>query len=154
MMSALGTTNVTVVNVTFTSATSGNYVWSSENDSGSGTMAFSRVSNLVPETLAGKTIQIYQGSTLISTIILGTDGTFTSTNKNGSHYGTYALTQFSPTVAILQSYFNDPHDAGGEQCLELTFTSATAGQVIGSYYDNPTYGNNPADIGVGTFEIK
>ena len=62
MMSALGTTNVTTFNLSFTSASGGNCAWSNENGSGSGTMTLSRVSNLVPASLAGHTLHIYQGN--------------------------------------------------------------------------------------------
>ena len=154
MMSALGTTNVTTMNLIFTSATTASYAWTNENDSGSGTMKFSQVANLVPASLGGDTLRIYKGKTLISTMVLANDGTFNSTNNSGGHYGTYVFAQYSPTVGILQSNFNDPDNAGGEQFLELIFTSATTGQGFGSYYDNPTYGGNPDDADLGTFKIQ
>lgn len=154
MMSALGTTNVTTMNLTFTSATTAIYVWTNENDSGSGTMKFSQVDNLVPASLGGDTLRIYKGNTLISTMVLANDGTFNLTNNSGSQYGTYAFAQYSPTIGIVQSTFNDPSNAGGEQFLELIFTSATAGQEFGSYYNNPTYGSNPDDGALGTFKIQ
>ena len=62
MLSRLGTTNVTTVNLTFISATSANCAWTNENGSGTGTMTFSQVSNLVPATLAGETIQYYSSN--------------------------------------------------------------------------------------------
>ena len=37
--------------------------------------------------------------------------------------------------------------------MELTFTSATTGQVADSYYGNPAYGSNPDVKGLGTFKI-
>ena len=154
MMSALGTTNVTTMNLTFTSATTANYAWTNENDSGSGTMKFSQVDNLVPASLGGDTLRIYKGKTLISTMVLANDGTFNSTNNSGSQYGTYVFTQYSPTVGILQSNFNDPNDAGNVQFMELIFASATAGQEFGSDYDNPTYGSNPDNGALGTFKIQ
>ena len=154
MMSALGTTNVTTMNLTFASATTASYAWTNENNSGSGTMKFSQVENLVPASLGGDTLRIYKGRTLISTIVLANDGTFNSTNNSGGHYGTYTFAQYSPTVGILRSNFNDPSDAGDEQFLELIFTSATAGQGFGSYYDNPIYGSNPDDADLGTFKIQ
>jgi len=154
MLSALGITNVTTMNLSFTSATTASYTWTNENDSGSGTMIFSPVANLAPASLGGDTLKIYKGKTLITTIVLANDGTFNATNNSGGHSGTYAFSQYSPTVGILQSNFNDPGDAGGEQFLELIFTSATAGQVFGSYYDNPAYGGNPDDGALGTFKIQ
>ena len=80
MFSALGVTNVTTVNLTFTSANGASYAWTNENDSGTGTMTITPISNLVPASLAGKTVQIYQYTTLATTIALASDGTFTSTN--------------------------------------------------------------------------
>jgi hypothetical protein len=155
MMSALGTTNVTTVNLTFTSATSGNYAWSSENDSSSGTMTFSQVSNLVPATLAGKTVQLYRNGVAGAVKNYGSDGTFTSIEANSyTHYGTYTFTQYSPTVAIIQGNYTDPDEAGAVEYIELTFTSAIAGQVFGCYYGNPTCGGNPDDTGLGTFKVK
>ena len=34
------------------------------------------------------------------------------------------------------------------------YTSATGGRVFYGYYKNPTYGSNPNDIHLGTFEVK
>jgi len=153
MLSALGVTNVTVWNVTFTNPTTATYVWTNAPDSGAGTMTILPVGNLVPATLAGKTIKIYQGTALISTIVLNTGGTFNSTNKNGSHNGTYDFVQYSPTVVILHQDFTDGSNAGGSQYLELNFSSTTAGQAFGSYYDQPAYGGSPNDTAVGTFTI-
>jgi len=158
MMSALGTTNVTTVELRFTSATTANYAWSSEHDSGSGTMTFSQVSNLVPATLAGKTVQFNVNNVAGVVKHYGSDGTFTSIEANGStHYGTYTFTQYSPIVAIIQGNYTDPDEAGAVEYAELTFTSANAGRVYGCYYGNPTYGSNPDEVGgggVATFELK
>jgi hypothetical protein len=155
MMSWLGTTNVTTVNITFTSATGGSYSWSSGNDSGSGTMTFSHVSNLVPATLGGRTVQVIANSKVLVTSTLANDGTFNSVEVNGdTHYGTYTLTQYSPTVAILQLIHTDPDEAGAVTYAEMTFTSATGGQVFNSYYGNPAYGSNPDEADLGTFKIK
>ena len=156
MASALGTTNVTTVDLTFTSATTANYAWSSENDSGSGTMTFSHVSNLVPVSLAGHTLHVNDGNgAVIAAVTLDNDGTFTKRNPNGgTYYGTYTFTQYSPTVAILQLNHTDPSEAGALEYIELNFTSATSGNGFGCYYINPVYGSNPDALGMGTFEIK
>ena len=154
MLSALGTTNVTTVNLTFTSVNTANYVWTNDNESGSGTMTFSPVSNLVPATLAGKTVQIFAKTTLITTIAFANDGTFTKTNSNANYYGNYTFTQYSPTVAIIQLNHTDPNEYGAAEYLEFDFTSATAGQGFGSYYTSPIYGSNPDDFGLGTFKLK
>ncbi len=156
MASALGTTNVTTVDLTFTSSTTANYAWSSENDSGSGTMTFSHVSNLVPASLAGHTLHVNDGNgAVIAAVTLDNDGTFTKRNPNGNtYYGTYTFTQYSPTVAILQLNHTDPSEAGALEYIELNFTSATSGNGFGCYYGNPVYGSNPDDLGMGTFQLK
>jgi uncharacterized repeat protein (TIGR03803 family) len=150
MMSAFGTTNVTTVNLTFTSVTSGNYAWSSENDSGSGTMAFSQVSNLVPASLAGKTLTARN-----TEIALVGDGTFTET-KAGSvaGNGNYTFTQYSPTVGILQLNWTDINDTGDVAYVEVTFTSSTNINVAQSWYANPSFGSYPDDWGLATGTIK
>ena len=110
----------------------------------------------MPATLAGETIQFYNtNGTAAGTISFIDDGTFTQT-KAGSvtGLGTYAFTQYSPTVAIMQQNFTDPNDAGAVSYAEMTYTSATGGRVFYGYYKNPTYGSNPNDIHLGTFEVK
>ena len=151
MLSRLGTTNVTTVNLTFISATSANCAWTNENGSGTGTMTFSQVSNLVPATLAGETIQYYSiAGRAIAATTLDTDGTYTNIEANGgTGSGTYTFTQYSPTVVIFEATSND----GSVTYDELTFTSATTGQVADSYYGNPAYGSNPDVKGLGTFKI-
>ena len=119
-------------------------------------MTFSTVSNLVPATLAGKTLQIYQNGALVATSTFGSDRTFNEIDANGHiHYGTYTLTQYSPTVGIVQAIHTDLDEAGALSYTELTFTSTTAGQAVSSYYSNPAYGRNPdAGEGPGTFKLK
>ena len=150
MMSALGTTNVTAVNLTFTSLTAGNYAWSNGTGSGSGTMTFSRVSNLVPASLAGKTLTARN-----TKIAFAGDGTFTE-SKAGSlvGYGTYTFTQYSPTVAMLQLNWTDPNDAGAVAYVEMTFASATNINIAQSWYSNPSFGSYPDDWGLATGTIK
>jgi hypothetical protein len=156
MLSWLGTTNVTTVNLTFTSATSANCAWTNENDSGTGTMTFSQVSNLVPASLAGETIQTYESNGAAGAVItFNTGGTFNETEGGGgTGFGTYTFTQYSPTVAIIQQDYSDANDAGAVGYAELTFTSATAGRAFHSFYQNPTYGSNPDVKGLGTFKVK
>jgi uncharacterized repeat protein (TIGR02543 family) len=154
MLNALGVTNVTTMGLTFTGPSSAGYTWTNQNNSGAGTMTFSPVSNLVPATLAGRMVQIFAKTTLVTTIALNNDGSFNATNSAGGHYGTYDLAQFTPTVAVLHQNFTDPTDAGGDQYLVLTFTTTNAGSAFGSYYGNPAYGSNPSDIGVGTFKVQ
>ena len=146
MMSALGTTNVTTVNMTFTGAAAANYSWSTATDSGSGTMTFSHVNNLVPATLAGRTT--LARNTLMA---YAGDGTFTET-KAGSlaGNGTYAFTQFSPTVGILQLNFADANEAGAVAYVELTFTPSTTIHIAQSWYANPAFDSYPDDWGLAT----
>jgi hypothetical protein len=153
MLSWLGTTNITIVNLTFTSATAANYAWSNGTDSGFGTMTFSRVSDLVPATLAGKTLAARN-----STIAFAGNGTYTEppspNNGNVQGYGTYTFTQYSPTVAILQLNRTGSNYAGAVVYVELTFTSLTNINIAQSWYTNPLFGSNPDDWGLATGTIK
>ena len=156
IMSALGTTNITTIDLTFTGAATANYAWSSVNGSGSGTATFSRLDNIVPATLAGDTIQFYNSNgSKAGTDVFNSDGTFTQT-KNGvsTGLGTYEFIQYSPTVAIIQQNFTDANDLGALAYAEVTFTSATAGSVFYSYYLNPVNGGAPDDIHWGTFKTQ
>lgn len=156
MMSGLGVTNFTTMNLTFTNDTTAHVTWTDNITSGSGTMSFSPVANVVPVSLAGSTVQLYKGDgTKLSAITLGIDGTFNQTNSLNGHtaYGTYTITQYSPTVAILQENFTDPTDAGAVNYGELDFTSTTAGYGCGSYYSTPTYDSNPAPFVLANFKI-
>jgi len=156
MLSALGTTNVTTVNLTFTGVTTANYAWTNDNESGSGTMTFSPVSNLVPASLAGRTIQFNNSNgSAAGTESLANDGSFTQTKAGivtGS--GTWTLTQCSPTVAIFQQNFTDSGEAGAVSYAEMTFTGTTTGTVFYSYYLNPALGINPDHFHFGTFKIQ
>jgi hypothetical protein len=156
MLSWLGTTNVTDVDVTFTSASGGSLTFWSENDSGTGPMTLSHVSNLVPATLAGRTIQFYKTPGVVEvTMNFTNDVSFTET-KAGivTGYGTYTLTQYSPTAAIIQQNYTDPGDSGAVSYAEVVFTSATAGRAFHSFYQSPVYGSNPDDSGLGTFKVQ
>jgi hypothetical protein len=155
MFSWLGTTNVTTVDLTFTSDTGGKYAWTNENGSGSGTMTFSRVSNLVPASLAGETVQVYKSNGALETsITFAGGGTFTQTNAGADYFGTYSFSQYSPAAAIVQLKHTDPDDYGAVEYWEFDFTTAAAGNGFGSYYPNPAYGRNPDSTGVGAFKLK
>jgi hypothetical protein len=114
------------------------------------------VSNLVPATLAGETIQTYESNgTAASTISFTDAGTFTRTDQDGEKLsGTYTFTQYSPTVAILQLNDTDASDLGEIAYVEMTFTSTTSGQVFYSNYKNPAYDSYPDDIHLGTFKVQ
>ena len=113
MMSALGTTNVTTVNLTFTSTTSANYAWLTQSDSGSGTMTFSRVSNFVPASLAGKTVELKSSTGGGGpTLTYQAGGTFIRTQNGNTNWGNYTFTQYSPAVGIIQMNFTDPTEGG------------------------------------------
>jgi len=155
MFSGLGTTNVTTVNLTFTSATSGSYAWTNGNNSGLGTMTLKLVTNLVPASIAGMTMTV-RGSVFT----FAADGTFiepaSANNGETPGYGTYTFTQYSPTVAILQLNYNDPRDnyLGAVAFVELTFTTATSVNIAQSWYANPLLGSNPDNWGQATGTIK
>jgi hypothetical protein len=155
MMSALGTTNVTTIYLTFTKTTAGTCTWTNGNDSGTATLTFSQVKDLVPASLAGKTLTA-RGSV----IIFAADGTYinpaSANNGEVPDYGTYAFTQYSPTVAILQLNSNDPMDNyyGAVAYLETTFTSSSNINIAQSWYQNPSFGAYPDDWGQATGTIK
>jgi hypothetical protein len=156
MLSALGTTNVATLNLTFTSDTSADYAWTNKDDSGTGTMTLAPVSNSVPDSLGGKTVQFYgSGGSVGPTINFTNNGTTFTQTKSGvvEAYGTYTFTQYSPTVAILELDFADPDEVGAISYVELTFTSATAGQLFYTYYLTPAYDGVPIVTRLGTFKI-
>jgi hypothetical protein len=153
MMAALGSTNVTTVSLTFTGPATATLAWTNETSSGSGTMTIARASHLVPTSLAGKTLRL-NSSSGGPTITLNADGTFTQTQQGRTHSGNYTFTQSSPTVGILEQDFTDATEDGARAYVEMVFTSAAGGTGYGCYYQNPNYGSNPDDAGVGIFTIQ
>jgi hypothetical protein len=154
MLSWLGTSNYTTVNITFTSSTAASCVVSNSDGLGSATIALSHVNNLVAATLAGKTVHASDGGkgTVIS---FDGNGTFTET-KSGivTGTGTYTFMQFSPTIAIVEQVYVTGSDQGALSVAEVIFTSSTGGRVYHSFYQNPTEGANPDNTGMGTFTIQ
>ena len=57
-------------------------------------------------------------------------------------------------MAIIQQTYTDTNDLGAVSYAEVIFTSATGGRVFHSFYQNPAYGTNPNDSGVGTFTVQ
>jgi len=153
MMSALGVTNVTTVYLTYTSANNASFDWTNDNGSGSGTMVLTHASDLVPVTLVGKTLKL-NASGGGPTLTFASDGTFARTQGSNSSTGTYTFIQYSPTVGIIVQNYTDVSEAGALGYIELNFTSTTAGNGFGCYYQTPAYGNNPDDSGVGSFTLK
>ena len=124
MLSALGTTNVSTLNLMFTSVTSANYAWTNESSSGSGTMTFVHVSPLAPATLAGKTLSVIGGKQRRDYLrqrrnVRENHGG----HSNGS--GTYTFTPYSPTVGIVEMTYTDANNQGVIDFFEMTFTSLT-----------------------------
>jgi hypothetical protein len=156
MLSWLGTTNFEAMNILFTSKTAATLVMTNETDTMTASVTFSHVNNLVPATLGGKTVQTFKSNgTAGSVITFDNDGTFTEAEGGGgTGSGTYTFTQYSPTVAIIQQNYTNPSDAGAISYAEVIFTSATAGRAFHSFYQNPAYGSNPDDSGLGTFKVK
>ena len=154
MLSALGTTNVTSLGLMFTSATTANYAWTNDSGTGTGTLTLSTVSNLVPATLAGRTVTLYNNNRASVVKNYANDGTFTSVESNGaSHQGTYTFTQYSPTMAVIQGNYTGD-ELGAIEYIELDFTATTGGRGYGCYYGSPACGSNPDDTGAGKFTIK
>lgn len=161
MMSALDTTNVSIINVTFTSATSANCTWTNDNVPGSATLTLSHVKNLMPASIAGRTAKISVKGTPVTTVGFDSGGNFESSvvisSTTYTSTGTYTFTQYSPTVAVLKRVWTAPANVVGDvQYAEAIFTSTTDGDIFGSYYNslNLNLGSNPNVIGLGTFTTK
>ena len=107
----------------------------------------------MPTSLAGKILRL-NSSSGGPTITLNADGTFTQTQQGRTHSGNYTFTQYSPTVGILEQDFTDATEDGARAYVEMVFTSAAGGTGYGCYYQNPNYGSNPDDAGVGIFTIQ
>lgn len=150
IMQDLGGTNHSGVNITFTSATSGMCAWRSgrtgTEEKGTGTWTLSRVSDLAPATLAGKSFTATNNAT-ISTFAFTDAGTFTEARTDSpSASGTYTFTKYSPTVAILGMTYTSG-DGQGILNMEMIFTTSTNATIFGSYYRNPALFSYPDTFG-------
>jgi len=162
MFSALGATNTTTLNLTFTSATTANCTWTNGPSSGAGTLTLSPVTELAPATVAGMTVHIQYGPNFQrgATIVFYDDGKWQRTEQNGNTLsGVYAWITFSPTVAILQFNDTDSRNTSSDHLgeltyVEVTFTSATGGQFFNANYYNPTDETNPDDTKWGSFTMQ
>lgn len=154
MLSWLNSSNYTDLTITMTSSTAGTCVMTSAQGTGSATFTLAHVNNLVPASLAGKAIQFTPHNGVSSGTIMAyaADGTFTD-SKAGTVQGsgTYTVTQYSPTVAIIQHNYTD---TGALVYVEANFSSASGGQAFYSYYQSPADGSNPDDSGPGTFSLQ
>jgi hypothetical protein len=108
MLSWLGTSNYTTVNITFTSSAAASCVVSNSDGLSAVTIALSHVNNLAPATLTGKTVHASDGG---KGIVLSFDGNGNFTeSKSGTvtGTGTYSYMPFSPTIAIVEQAYTSP----------------------------------------------
>lgn len=103
-----------------------------------GFITFSAAKNLAPASLAGKTLTAFGG-----TAVFNQDGTVTFSQAE-----TYTYTQFSPEGGMVVAI--NPSD-GSINYLELTFTSATGGDIFLSAFSST---GNLNDTKSGTFTLK
>jgi len=156
MLSSLNTTNNTTVYLTFTSTGTANCTWTNGHSSGAGIMTFSTVTELVPASLAGTILKVSTNGVVMLTTTFGSDGSFSEVETGGTtHAGNYTLTPCSPTTAILQLNYTDPSQTGAVSYAELTFVSASSGEVFESHYAaaNQSAGSNPNKSKLGTFNL-
>jgi hypothetical protein len=101
----------------------------------------------------GKTIQLLDaGGGANPTITCGIDGTFGESNTGGQPaYGTYGYNTYSPVGALLTFYYSDPNNLWSVCYLQLTFSSASAGNYYMEFY--PTVPGSPSFLGTGTFTL-
>ena len=153
MTSALGTTNITTIDLAFTSPTGGNYAWSNVNGSGSGTITFSAINNLAPASIGGKIVSLSDNGKG-PFLMFSEDGIFVRKQNGKTDSGNYSFTRYSPTVGVIQQDFTDSTEGGALGFIELNSATTNSGSVCGVYYSNPVYGSDPDNIGLGTFTIK
>ncbi len=155
MLSWLGTSNYVDMTITMTSSTAATFVVTNGNGAATATVTLSHVSNLVPASLGGKTLQfVKSGGGSGVTMAYANDGTFTeykASTVSGS--GTYTVTQYSPTVAIIKHDYTDA-SAGALLYVEVSFSTTSGGRAFYSHYETPTYESNPEESGLGTFSVN
>jgi len=146
-------TNATVVGLTFTD--SQHAAFSSTNGNGSvdtGAILLSEAANLVPASLAGKTIHaVESASGQANTVALNGNLTFKATNDKGkSSSGTYTFTSYSPVGALLVLTWTSPTSRAGDvDYVVVTFSAAKAGTYFGETV-NSTGGTSTSS---GTFTL-
>ncbi len=123
-------------------------VFYSTNGDGSvdtGTVLLSAAANLVPASVAGKTIHAVESvSGHADTVVLNAGGTFKNTDHKGQvSSGNYTFTSYSPVGALLVMDVTSPStDAGAVNYVVVTFSSAKAGTYF-SVTVNPAGGTSP-----------
>ncbi|PYI84702.1 MAG: hypothetical protein DME26_12820, partial [Verrucomicrobia bacterium] len=124
------------------------------NENGdNGGVSLSVAPNFLPASLANRTVVATGNGSGNTTTLKFLDGVrFSKTPANngaaGSSSGTYTFTRFSPVGGLLVVNFTDPADAGSVAYVQLTFTSATIGSYVVSFYDNL---GNRSDASHGAF---
>lgn len=118
--------------------------------------AFNVATNLVPSTLAGKTITATDDNTdnpigAITTIKLSKTGnSLTQTTGTNTSSGTYTFTRRSPACGVLAFDFTSGIEEFNKVYTETFFTNATAGRYVTVTFDNLGI----PSIDVGGFVVK
>jgi hypothetical protein len=139
------TNSYKVVRFTFTDHYAG-----TSFDGRSGTFQFVIATNLLPSTLARRTLTATSSSGGgITTLKFGSTGTVTTTNNGPNSTGIFTFARYSPVGGLLTVTYTGA-DLGKSSSVELVFTSATTG----IYFVNSLDGlGGPPDVDMGTFVL-
>lgn len=136
--------DISVVNLTFTSANSGNV----QTTSGTGSFSAATANNYAPASLAGKTITIKEAGSVIGSGVFNQDGTITFTETGGgSETMIYDYAPFSPLGGMMVVLNTD----GSTTYFQLQFNNATSGSWFETDFDNL---GNYVGVYSGTFTVN
>jgi hypothetical protein len=127
------------------------------NENGdSGALIMTVATNLLPASLASRTIVASNSGSTNSTTLKFIDGLrFTKTPANnsatGSSSGTYTFSRFSPVSGLLVFSSTDLADAGSLTYVQVTFTSATKGRYLVTAYESS---GTRSDMKSGAFTFR
>jgi hypothetical protein len=143
------------INLVFTSHYSG-YFTNTDGSGDNGGFSLSIPTNLVPTSLAGKTLTaVNSDSAETNTIKLvkGVGFTDTKATSSGSKLrsGTYTFTRLSPVCGMLTFTFTNTANLGQMVYMQATFTNTAAGTYFVTSFDNL---GTLQDTGTGRFMVK
>jgi hypothetical protein len=125
-----------------------NGIWTDTN-ANSGEFTLGDASATAPDSLSGLTLQSTAGGTNVHqfTNEYG-DGTFTTTDTNGSSSGTYTYEQYSPMAGLLEAIYTNGADLGTTNYVLLDFSAD-----LDTYYEE-TDTSSGATNSNGTFNVS
>lgn len=138
-------TDVSVVNLTFTSASGG----TAQGGGSPANFTFTTANNYAPASMTGKSITSRHGGSVIGSGTFNADGTFTFTPAGGGTPETmmYDYTSFSPLGGLMVLMHGD----GSTSYNQVQFNSATAGSWYQTDYDSL---GNYLSVDTGTFTVN